>query len=105
MAKIKAIFYIPLHDNDGSALREKIDHLEFNLYAHFVGWTKHGIATGAFRMEDGSRSDDTHLVFYVVLEETRLQELEDILLEFKNTTLQESIYLEIQHSVQIRFLK
>lgn len=105
MTMVKAIFYVPLWDNDGSSLRSKIDDLEFILYAHFVGWTKHGIATGAFRMSDGSRSDDTHVVFYVVLDELRVNELEEILIEFKKATLQESIYLEIQRSVEFRFLK
>jgi hypothetical protein len=105
MAMVKAIFYVPLWDNDGSNLHSKIDDLEFILYAHFVGWTKHGIATGAFQMSDGSRSDDTHIVFYVMLEESRLSELEEILIDFKKTTLQESIYLEIQRSVEFRFLK
>ncbi|MSQ96578.1 MAG: hypothetical protein EXR98_18790 [Gemmataceae bacterium] len=80
MPKVKAISYIPLKDNDGQVLREKIDELEFVLYAHFVGWTKHGIATGAFQMPDGSRSEDTHLVFYVVLDDARLSELREILL-------------------------
>lgn len=93
MAMVKAIFYVPLWDNDGASLRNKIDNLEFVLYAHFVGWTKHGIATGAFQMSDGSRSDDTHLVFYVTLDEMRLDELKEILLAFKRTTAQESIYL------------
>jgi hypothetical protein len=102
---VKATFYVPLLDNDGSSLRSKIDDLEFVLFAHFVGWTKHGIATGAFKMSDGSRSDDTHLVFYVVLDESRLTELEEILVEFKRTTLQESIYFEILRSVEIRLLK
>ncbi len=63
MAMVKAIFYVPLWDNDGSNLRSKIDDLEFVLFAHFVGWTKHGIATGAFQMSDSSRSEDTHIVF------------------------------------------
>ena len=105
MAMVKAIFYIPLWDNDGSNLRTKIDDLEFVLFAHFVGWTKHGIATGAFQMSDGSRSEDTHIVFYVVLDEARLPELEEILLEFKATTTQESIYFEVQRHVEFRFLK
>jgi len=105
MAKIKAIFYVPLWDNDGSSLRTKIDDLEFQLYVHFVGWTKHGIATGAFQMADGSRSDDTHLVFYLVLDDSRVTELESLLLQFKKGTLQESIYLEIQRDVEFRFLK
>ena len=56
-------------------------------------------------MADGSRSDDSHIVFYVVLDENRLKELEDLLLEFKNSTQQESIYLEVQHHVEVRFLK
>ncbi len=105
MAKVKAIFYVPLKDNDGEDLRDEIDELEFVLYAHFVGWTKHGIATGAFQMSDGSRSEDTHVVFYVVLDDARLSELKEILLDFKNNTKQESIYLEVQRFVEIEFLK
>jgi hypothetical protein len=105
MAVVKAIFYIPLWDNDGSPLRDKIDDLEVMLYAHFVGWTKHGIATGVFQMADGSKSDDSHIVFYIALDESRVSELEELLLDFRKSTLQESIYLEIQRNVEFRFLK
>jgi hypothetical protein len=39
MARVKAIFYIPLLDNDGRDLEREIDDLEDDLYAGFVGWT------------------------------------------------------------------
>jgi hypothetical protein len=36
MGKIKAVFYIPLANNDGRDLEAEIEELEFYLYAQFV---------------------------------------------------------------------
>ncbi|MBM3992637.1 MAG: hypothetical protein FJ303_00545 [Planctomycetes bacterium] len=104
MAKIKAIFYIPICDNDGRNLDDEIDELEFDLYAEFIAWTKNGMIAGTYQMPDGSRSDDVHMVYSIFMDESRLKDLENILLAFKAKTTQESIYLEIQRNVEVRLI-
>jgi ribosomal protein S21 len=37
------------------------------------------------------------------LDEARLPELEQVLRDFKKKTLQEALYLEIHHHVEVRF--
>lgn len=105
MAKVKAIFYIPIADNDGRELDAEIDELEFYLYAQFVAWTDNGIVTGTYQMPDGKRSDDVHTVYSIYMDESRVPELEELLLGFKDKTLQESIYLEIQRNIEVRLVK
>lgn len=104
MAKVKAIFYIPISDNDGRSLDDEIDALEFFLYAQFVAWTKNGMATGTYQMPDGTRSDDVHLVYSIFMDESRLGELEQLLRNFKQHTSQDAINLEIQRNVDVRFI-
>jgi hypothetical protein len=55
-------------------------------------------------MADGSHSEDESAAYSVVVEETRIDELRRILLEFKSKTEQEAIYLEIQRNVEVLFL-
>src|SRR5260370_39254476 len=97
MGKLKALFYLPLKDNDGRDLRADIDDLRMELYAHFVGWTSLGYAKGAYRMPDGTQALDEHEAFVVILDPSRVGELEQVLREFRRKTLQAAIYLEIQH--------
>jgi hypothetical protein len=47
---------------------------------------------------------DESAAYIVVLEESRVPGLEQLLRDFKEKTLQESIYLEIQRDVDVRFL-
>jgi hypothetical protein len=104
MAKVKALFYVPLRDNDGRDLIVEIADLQLDLYSRFVGWTSLGYVKGACRMADGSQAIDESEAFAVVFDEARLPELEQVLLAFKGKTLQEAIYLEVQHNVDVRFL-
>jgi hypothetical protein len=104
MAKVKAVFYLPLEDNDGRDLSIEADILETELYLHFVGWTRLGLVQGAYRMESGVPAIDVHRAYAVILDNSRLPELEEILTSFKRKTLQEAIYLEIQWNVDVRFI-
>src|SRR5215471_9685001 len=99
MGRVKAVFYIPLKDNDGRDLSVETDELRVELYVRFVGWTFLGYVKGAYRMADGSRALDESGAYVVVLEESRVPELEQVLRDFKAKTLQEAIYLEIQRDV------
>jgi hypothetical protein len=105
MATVKAMFYLPLLDNDGRDLSVEIEHALDEVYLLFGGWTWQGNVRGAFRMPDGSRSDDTNAAYMVVLDDARISELEQVLKDFKAQTTQVAIYLEIQRDVEIRLLQ
>ena len=105
MGKIKAVFYIPLADNDGRDLEAEIEELEFYLYAQFVAWTDNGLVTGTYQMPDGSRSDDVHTVYSIYMDESRLTELQELLRTFKKKTIQDAIYLEIQRNIEVQLVK
>src|SRR5205807_1566833 len=103
MAQVKALFYVPLQDNDGRDLALEIEALAVEVYARFDGWTFRGEVTGAYRMADGTLSIDVSGAYEVVLENSRISELEQLLRDFRSKTLQESIYLEIQRNLDVRF--
>jgi hypothetical protein len=105
MARIKALFYVPLLDNDGRDLSAEIEELQTELYARFVGWTFLGYVKGAWQMTSGTCSLDESGAYVVILDEARLIELEEVLRDFRGKTQQEAMYLEIQHHVEIRFVR
>jgi hypothetical protein len=86
-------------------LASEIEELETEVYERFDGWTFRGDVTGAYRMADGTRSTDKSGAYEVVLEDSRIPELEQLLRDFKGKTLQESIYLEIQRNLDVRFIQ
>jgi hypothetical protein len=104
MASVKALFYIPLRDNDGRTLVDETSELEIELFVRFAGWTFQGYVKGTFRMADGTRAFDESGAYFVVLDESRIAELEQALRDFKAKTRQEAIYLEIQRDVNVRFI-
>ena len=104
MARIKAVFYLPLADNDGRDLSQEIEHVRTELFVQFEGWTFLGYVKGAFRMAGGTQALDESAAYVVVLDEDRLPELEALLRDFKYKTTQEAIYLEIHRDVTVRFI-
>jgi hypothetical protein len=105
MAQVKALFYLPLKDNNGRDLGTDIEEVRTELYLRFVGWTFLGYVKGAYRMADGTQALDESSAYMVILDEARLPELEQVLRDFKSKTLQEAIYLEIQRDVDVRFIR
>jgi hypothetical protein len=105
MAQVKALFYLPMRDNDGRDLSIEIEDVRAELYVRFVGWTFMGYMKGAYRMADGSQSLDESEAYVVVLEDARIGELEQVLRDFKAKTSQEAIYLEIHRDVDVRFVQ
>lgn len=105
MAKVKAIFYLPVQDNDGRSLNPEIKEILTEIFLRFLGWTCMGYYKGAFKMSDGTQSLDKSGAYSVVLDESRVDELEQVLREFKNKTTQEAIYLEIQRNIDFRFIR
>jgi len=104
MASVKALFYIPLRDNDGRSLADETAELEIDLFVRFAGWTFQGYVKGTYRMADGARALDESGAYFVILDESRVGELEQALRDFKAKTQQEAIYLEIQRDVDVRFI-
>ena len=104
MAKLKAVFFLPLLDNDGRDLSQEISDLEFEMFATFVAFTRSGLVTGAYLMADGRRMDDELWSYFVVFEENRIPELRDIIARFKAQTTQEWIYFELQYNTFVDFV-
>lgn len=105
MAQVKALFYVPLKDNDGRELTAESEDLRTELYVRFVGWTFLGYVKGAYRMADGTQALDESGAYVVILDDSRLPELEQVLRDFKSKTLQAAIYLEIHRDVDVRFIR
>jgi hypothetical protein len=104
MSQVKALLFIPVQDNDGRDLTPEIDELRVELFIRFDGWSSLGYVQGAYRMADGTPSLDVSESYVVVLDESRVPELESLLRDFKSKTLQEAIYLEIQRDIEVRFI-
>ena len=104
MAIVKAMFFLPIQDNDGRDLAEEIEDTLDRVYSQFGAWTWQGNVRGTFRMADGSRSDDTNAAYMIFLDEDRISELEQVLRDFKARTTQEAILLEIQRDVELRLI-
>ncbi len=103
-SQVKAVFYLPIHDNDGRDLSAECEAVRRELFWQFDGWTHLGLVTGDFRMADNSEAIDVSRAYAVLLDESEISDLEGILTDFKSQTTQEAIYLEIQHNVDVRFL-
>jgi hypothetical protein len=54
VAPVKAVFFIPLKDNDGRDLSAEIMDLETALYVTFVGWTITGTVKGMYQRKTSS---------------------------------------------------
>ena len=104
MAQFKALFYLPLSDNDGRDLASEIAEVELKLFILFSGWTFQGYVKGAYQMPDGSKALDECAAYVVVLDEHQIPVLEELLLDFKSKTTQDALYLEIHRDVDVRFL-
>ncbi len=55
-------------------------------------------------LENGDRKQDTSALYWIVMDEKRLPEREEILLRFKARAAQGAIYLGIEHHLDVRFL-
>ncbi len=92
----KCIILLPLTYNDGGEVPSRvISGILRDIYEEFDGYTIAGIAKGAYRMEDGSKSDDTSLEVWVACDAGRIADLRKMALRFREILKQESIYLEI----------
>lgn len=104
MAPVKATFLLPLKDNTGRDLAEEIAEVEAACFIAFGAFTFSGYVQGTWKMETGERKQDTSALYWIVMDEKKLPELETILRRFKARANQEALYLEVEHRVDVRFL-
>jgi hypothetical protein len=104
MKQVKATFFLPLRDNDGRDLSREIGDVEDECFLEFGAWTLSGYFKGVWRMDSGERKFDTSAAYVVLLPEEQVADLEEILRRFKARTIQEAIYLEIEHNVDFRLI-
>lgn len=104
MAQVKATFYLPVRDNDGRDLTSEIDRVEDRLFDSFGTWTRVGLFNGAWRMKTGERKLDTSVVYMVIIDDSDLNVLREIIHEYKANTSQEVILLELVHDVDVELL-
>lgn len=96
----RATLLIPLTFNDGSAIpRPTLAAIEHEIYLTFKGWTLVGEVKGAYQMQQsGQKKVDRLLHLWVVLEETEIPLLKQMVARFAATLGQETMYLEVSDS-------
>jgi len=104
MATVKATFLLPVRDNDGRDLLPEIRRVRRGLWGRFHAYTIDGQAEGVYQMADGTQASDIHMKISLILDDSRLGEIEEVLLDFKTKTTQETIYLEIVRDVELRLV-
>jgi len=104
MATVKATILLPVKDNDGRDLASEIEETRNQLYLVFRVYTNERQVRGAYEMADGRQASDLHQKFTLLLDESRLSALEEVIRSFKAKTIQEAMYLEIQHGVEFRLI-
>ncbi len=102
MARVKAVFLLPLADNDGRTLSVEVAETEGAVYRLFGRWTRRGPVAGVYEMPDGSQALDHSNEYTLLLDEDRLPELERVLRDFRGKTKQDAIYLEWTFDVNTR---
>jgi hypothetical protein len=101
MATIKASFLLPVKDNDGRSLLADIKQTEEELWDRYAAFTHEGRVRGAYLMADGRKAMDIHKKYTLLLDDSRLSEMVELLREFKAKTTQETIYLEVVRAVEL----
>ena len=102
MAQVKAVFLLPLADNDGRTLSAEVADAEAEVYRLFGRWTRRGPVGGTYKQQDGSQALDHSNEYTLLLDDRQLPELERVLAEFRSKTKQDAIYLELTFDVNVR---
>jgi hypothetical protein len=102
VAQVKAVFLLPLADNDGRSLSAEVATAEAELYRLFGRWTRRGPVSGTYKMPDGSQALDHSYEYTILLEDFQLPELERVLKTFRAKTKQDAIYLELTPDVNVQ---
>ena len=91
---------IPLTFNDGTTIpRATLAAIEREIYFAFKGWTLVGEVKGAYQMrQTGEKKVDRLLQVWVVVEETAIPEIRQMVARFAESLGQESMYFEVSDS-------
>src|SRR5206468_1931892 len=101
----EAIVLIPLTYNDGTSVaRDILLSIFGEVYTVFQGWTAEGIVKGAYRMRSGQKRVEDLLKLSVVLDESRVRELEAMVAKWCARLGQETMLLKIADYV-IKFVR
>jgi hypothetical protein len=92
----EAIFLIPLTYNDGTRIpQDTIESIYDELFVAFAGWTVEGTVQGAYRMQTGEKRVESLVKVSVILDESQLPELEEMIARWAARLGQETILLKI----------
>ncbi len=101
----KVTILLPLSYNDGSlvdqALLEEVFH---ELWLTFGGHSEAGTVKGSYKMRDGTKAVDRSLQIWVIIDDSRLQELKDYVAQLALKLDQESMFFEISDSM-VEFIR
>jgi hypothetical protein len=92
----EAIVQIPLTYNDGTQVpKGTIETIQEQIFAAFAGWTIEGTVKGAYRMQSGEKRVEDSLKVSIILDESRINELEAMVAQWCGELGQETMLLKI----------
>jgi hypothetical protein len=96
----RAVLFIPLTFNDGTRVPEEtLIAIEREIFQAFHGWTVSGEVTGAYRMRQSKdKQVDKLLHVWIVLEESAISTLKNMVARFGSLLGQEAMYFEVIES-------
>ncbi len=100
----EASVLIPLTYNDGTSVPlEVLESIHDEVYMAFHGWTIEGAVKGAYRMQTGQKRVEELQRLSIVLEESRIPELEAMIAEWGARLGQEAMLLKVSDFV-VKFI-
>jgi hypothetical protein len=100
----EAIVFIPLTYNDGTRIPpDTIESISDEIFEVFDGWTGEGTVKGAYRMQTGEKRVEKLLKVSIVLAESQILKLEEMVADWCARLGQETMLLKITDSV-VKFI-
>jgi len=91
----KCLFLLPTTYNDGRVVPSAVmDGILEELYVNFGGYSITGIATGTWRMKDGTKARDRSLQVWVIMEEEKVPVMRDLMKKYARILGQEKMLFE-----------
>src|SRR5262245_51414174 len=92
----EAVVLVPLTYNDGTAVPRKVlKSIREELFVAFHGWTVEGTVKGAYRMRGGQKQVEDLQKLSIILDESRIPELETMVGRWGATLGQEAMLMKI----------
>lgn len=101
----KCILLLPTTFNGGAEVpAETLGSILRSIDEAFDGHTIDGLCDGAYRMHDGSMSNDHSLKVWVAVDPDRVDVLKRLVARFAKTLKQESLYFEVTEA-EVEFVR